>query len=73
MFESAELGHKIAKDVYKLAVPELREALLEAQYDLREAGRFPSCRVSNVSASGAACRSRTRCRAGTVTASRCEA
>lgn len=41
MFESAELGHKIAKGVYKQAVPELRESLLEAQYDLLESARFP--------------------------------
>ena len=41
MFESAELGHKITKDVYKQAVPELRESLLEAQYDLLESAKFP--------------------------------
>ena len=34
MFESAELGHKIDKDRYRLEVPELREALLNAQIDL---------------------------------------
>ena len=41
MFESAELGHKIAKDVYRHEVPALREALLDAQYDLAQARKFP--------------------------------
>jgi polyphosphate:AMP phosphotransferase len=41
MFESAELGHKIAKDIYKKALPELRESLLETQYDLLESSKFP--------------------------------
>jgi polyphosphate:AMP phosphotransferase len=41
MFESAELGHKIDKATYERAVPALREALLNAQYDLAEAARFP--------------------------------
>src|SRR5689334_17745505 len=40
MFESAELGHRIDKERYKQEVPELREALLNAQLDLREAD-FP--------------------------------
>ena len=30
MFESAEIGHKIDKDIYRKAVPELRAALLDA-------------------------------------------
>ncbi len=34
MFESAELGHKIDKERYRQEVPELREALLNAQLDL---------------------------------------
>lgn len=34
MFESAELGHKISKDVYEKAVPILREKLLDIQYEL---------------------------------------
>jgi polyphosphate:AMP phosphotransferase len=34
MFESAELGHKITKDVWEREVPALREALLDAQFDL---------------------------------------
>ena len=41
MFESAELGHKIDKDTYKLAVPQLRADLLDAQYDLKEQGKIP--------------------------------
>ncbi|TXT18051.1 MAG: polyphosphate:AMP phosphotransferase [bacterium] len=34
MFESAELGHKVDKETYEREVPVLREALLDAQYDL---------------------------------------
>ncbi|CAD5374610.1 Polyphosphate:AMP phosphotransferase [Rubrivivax sp. A210] len=34
MFESAEIGHKIAKEAYRLALPELRAALLQAQIEL---------------------------------------
>jgi polyphosphate:AMP phosphotransferase len=41
MFESAELGHKIDKLRYRREEPKLREALLDAQYDLRENGSFP--------------------------------
>ena len=41
MFESAELGHEISKEVYEAEVPKLREALLDAQYDIKEAGDFP--------------------------------
>jgi len=41
MFESAELGHSIDKETYKKAVPELRAALLDAQYDLKEQGKIP--------------------------------
>jgi polyphosphate:AMP phosphotransferase len=41
MFESAELGHKIDQDIYKQEVPPLREALLDAQFDLAEARKFP--------------------------------
>ncbi|GLH66194.1 polyphosphate:AMP phosphotransferase [Geothrix edaphica] len=40
MFESAELGHRIDKDVWDREVPPLREALLDAQYDLA-AAKFP--------------------------------
>lgn len=41
MFESAELGHKISKSVYKKEVVALREALLNIQYDLAEQASFP--------------------------------
>ena len=41
MFESAELGHEVSKEVYEAEVPKLREALLDAQYDLRDAKDFP--------------------------------
>jgi AMP-polyphosphate phosphotransferase len=41
MFESAEIGHSIDKATFDAAVPELREALLEAQYELKQQGRFP--------------------------------
>ncbi|WP_217477098.1 polyphosphate:AMP phosphotransferase [Stutzerimonas stutzeri] len=41
MFESAEIGHTIDKQTYNDAVPVLREALLAAQYRLREQARFP--------------------------------
>src|SRR5258706_16035383 len=40
MFESAELGHSITKQTYARQVPKLREALLDAQYDLFKDGRF---------------------------------
>lgn len=41
MFESAELGHKLDKEIYKQQVPALREALLDAQFDLSQARKFP--------------------------------
>lgn len=41
MFESAEIGHSIDKETYDAAVPELREALLQAQYRLKAQARFP--------------------------------
>jgi len=41
MFESAELGHKIDKETYQREEPALREALLNAQFDLAQAKRFP--------------------------------
>jgi polyphosphate:AMP phosphotransferase len=41
MFESAELGHQIDKATYEREEPRLREALLNAQYDLGQAKRFP--------------------------------
>ncbi|MEO8740529.1 MAG: polyphosphate:AMP phosphotransferase [Casimicrobiaceae bacterium] len=41
MLESAEIGHKIAKAVYAREEPKLREALLDAQYQLSQANRGP--------------------------------
>lgn len=41
MFESAEIGHSIDKETYEKDVAELREALLEAQYELKQQARFP--------------------------------
>jgi len=41
VFESAELGHEISKEIYEAEVPKLREALLDAQYDLKAANDFP--------------------------------
>jgi len=41
MFEAAELGHKIAKKTFVKEAPQVREALLEAQYALLEKPDFP--------------------------------
>lgn len=41
MFESAEIGHAIDKETFEAEEPALREALLEAQFELREQRRFP--------------------------------
>ena len=41
MFESAELEHRVSKAVYRREELKLREQLLNAQYDLKENGRFP--------------------------------
>ncbi|NMC73383.1 MAG: polyphosphate:AMP phosphotransferase [Geobacteraceae bacterium] len=41
MFESAELGHTIDKETWRREVPLLREALLDAQYDLLQKAEFP--------------------------------
>jgi AMP-polyphosphate phosphotransferase len=41
MFESAEIGHKLKKTEYRKEEPKLRQALLKAQYDLLENGKFP--------------------------------
>lgn len=40
MFESAEIGHAVDKDTYDAEVPALREALLDAQFELHEQKRF---------------------------------
>src|SRR4030067_113485 len=41
MFESAELGHMIDKATYDAEVPQLREDLLNAQFDLAQKAKFP--------------------------------
>jgi polyphosphate:AMP phosphotransferase len=41
MFESAELGHSIDKETYAREEPPLREALLNAQFDLAQKKKFP--------------------------------
>ena len=41
MFESANLRHRISKATYRREEEKLREALLNAQYDLKENGTFP--------------------------------
>ncbi|HET6418519.1 MAG TPA: polyphosphate:AMP phosphotransferase, partial [Geobacteraceae bacterium] len=41
MFESAELGHTIDKETYRMELPALREALLDAQLDVLQSARFP--------------------------------
>jgi polyphosphate kinase 2 (PPK2 family) len=41
MLESAETGHKISKKDYAREEPKLREALLDAQFDLSQSGRGP--------------------------------
>jgi polyphosphate:AMP phosphotransferase len=40
MFESAEVGHRLDKADYEREVPKLREALLNAQFDLKQHGGF---------------------------------
>jgi len=40
VFESASLDHRIDKATYRREEPKLREALLNAQYDLKENGRL---------------------------------
>jgi polyphosphate kinase 2 (PPK2 family) len=53
MFESAELGHKIDKETFKVEEPKLRAALLETQEQLRENGSFPVIiLISGVDGSG---------------------
>ena len=40
MFESAEIGRNIDRETFEAEAPALREALLEAQYELQQQGRF---------------------------------
>ena len=41
MLESAEIGHRTSKRIYAREEPRLREALLNAQYDLSQSGHGP--------------------------------
>ena len=41
MFETAEIGHKIRKSVFKRREPQLRRRLLELQYQLLDRREFP--------------------------------
>ena len=41
MFESAELGHKLDRKTYAKEAAKLRADLLDLQYDIKTAGRFP--------------------------------
>ena len=53
MLESAEIGHKISKKTYAQKEPQLREALLNAQFDLSQTRRGPVLIVlSGVQAGG---------------------
>jgi polyphosphate:AMP phosphotransferase len=47
MFESAELGHAIAKEEYAKRVPALREGLLSAQMAVLDARKFPALVLVN--------------------------
>jgi AMP-polyphosphate phosphotransferase len=53
MLESAEIGHRVSKQVYAREEPKLREGLLNAQYDLSQSGRGPALLIiSGVEAGG---------------------
>lgn len=53
MFESAELGHKIDKEVFKVEEPKLRSQLLEMQFKVNELKKFPVIiLISGVDGSG---------------------
>lgn len=41
MFESAEIKHAIDEKSFEEQLPALREALLEAQFELQQQSRFP--------------------------------
>ena len=41
MFDSANLEHVVDKERYRREEPKLREALLNAQFDVAQAARFP--------------------------------
>src|SRR5476651_1401477 len=40
MFESADLDHSVPKATYKREEPKLRQALIEAQNEIKQEGRF---------------------------------
>ncbi|MEO8305059.1 MAG: polyphosphate:AMP phosphotransferase [Betaproteobacteria bacterium] len=53
MLESAEIGHQTSKEDYAREEPKLREALLNAQWDLSQSGRGPVLLIiSGVEAGG---------------------
>jgi polyphosphate:AMP phosphotransferase len=53
VLESAEIGHRISKEVYARQEPKLRDALLNAQFDLAQSGRGPVLLlISGVEAGG---------------------
>jgi polyphosphate:AMP phosphotransferase len=53
MLESAEIGHSVSKRIYAREEPKLRDALLNAQYDLSQSGRGPVLLIiSGVEAGG---------------------
>src|SRR5439155_262071 len=53
MLESAEIGHRVTKEVYEREERKLRAALLNAQYDLSQSGRGPVLLIiSGVEAGG---------------------
>lgn len=41
MFESAEIGHAVDKKTFKARAPEVRAALLQAQYEVLQRAEFP--------------------------------
>ena len=47
MFESAEIGHKLAKSEFKREEPRLRQRLLALQYKLLEQAKFPVLIIVN--------------------------
>ncbi|HEX4333308.1 MAG TPA: polyphosphate:AMP phosphotransferase [Usitatibacter sp.] len=47
MFESAQIGHKLAKSTYKRELPKLRRRLLDLQYKLLDEARFPAIILVN--------------------------
>jgi polyphosphate:AMP phosphotransferase len=52
VFESAEIGHKLEKSVYKREVPKLRRELLDLQYKLLKDGRFQTIILVNGAGKG---------------------